>query len=502
MKEVIISPILSGDAIPEIKGLIIRPEKVELGDLIKKAYELSLVITLPAKKKIIKTNRKGEEQRKETIITENFLLSISKRYHKNGNIIMSGSLGVLDGAEWNSAKFPHQRISFDLLRAVYEGKPIPSPSPAEVYRKVRNVFDYYLDAEPEVITLFSVYTIATYYHTLFSTFPYLYLWGARQSGKTKTLSLFQRLCFNAVATMNLTPSSLFRLTEVFNSTLCIDESEYLKDAERKSEIQTLLFAGYKRDSANVLRVEGEEKKNVRIYRVFSPKIMASINYPNDVLMDRCIMINMKRGSNKEKLNREPNSDLQEIRDEIYKLLFTRFDEVYELRDMDFENDLLVARERELWRPLLVIGWWIKTYMNEEEGKELWEHLTLMLEKDVEIKEALRIDTELNTLLYVLLIHVEEDGLISNRAIKEWILDEYRLDEAAYKAAQKTWSPEKIGRYMSSLGFQKVRRGEGTYYRVSVKRIKQLAEAYGVKAETSEGSEGSEGSSGEIQAKLT
>ena len=490
MVEIKIHPILE-DNMEVFDGGGIKITEEEPGMLQKKKYALKLVTTVPVIKEIIKRRRDGED-RKEIMTYENFLLKISKAYLENGEVILNHELKPFDGA---SAKYPGLNVPKSLLKLFHEKGYIEnwqelSVSPAEVYKKLWKIYDYYLDIEPEVISLFSVYTIASYFYVLFPSFPYIYLWGARQSGKTKTLGLFQRLCFNAIATMNLSASSLFRLVETFGSTLCIDESEYLKDVERKSEMQTLLFAGYKKDTANVLRVEGEKRKEVKIYRVFSPKIMASINYPNDVLMDRCIMVNMKRGHNREKLNREPSGDFSEIREDLYKLLLTRFDEVYEIKDMDFEHEHLIARERELWRPLLVIAYWIKAYLPEEEGAELWNHMLVMLERNLEIKEGLRVDTELNTLLYALLSLVKEDGYISNEAIIEKILEPYVADDVNYKAMKKIYTPQKIGRMMSSLGFPRKRRdGSGkTYYYVSVEKVKSLAEAYGISTEDSEVSE--------------
>ena len=479
-RKVIVGPCFEENGVEKFSGMLVREEKDGLGDLIKKAYELNVIFTLPAIKEIITKGSNGEDVVEEReIINMNHMIWVKKRYHKQGHIITSSGTQILDGREWGYAKFPYRNISSELVKKIHDVKLPDLANPAEIYLEVRGIYDHYLDLEPEAITLLAIFTIGTYFYSIFQTFPYLYLWGARQSGKTKTLGILQKLCFNGISTMNLSPSALFRLTELFGATLCIDESEYLREAERRTEMQTLLFAGYKKDGGVVLRVEGENEKNVRVFRVYSPKVMASINYPNEILMDRCIMINMKRGNDKEKLNREPSEDFQEMRDKLWKLLFTRFDEVYELRDMDFENPLLVARERELWRPLLVIAFWIKSYLDEEKGAELWSHLEKMLEKDVEVKNTLRSDSDLNTILWILKKYIQEDGIISNKSIREWILDEYRLDETEYKTAQRYWKAERIGRIMSSLGFKRIRRSDGVYYKINMKRIQELCDAYGV-----------------------
>ena len=243
MVEIKIHPILE-DNIEIFDGGGIKIYEEEPGMLQEKKYTLKLVTTIPVIKEIKKRKRDGVEEHREIITYENFLLTITKARLKNGNTAITHEFKPFDGA---SAKYPGFNVPKNLIKLFNEKLAVPEwekllVSPAEVYRKLWKIYDYYLDIEPEVITFFAIYTIASYFYVLFPAFPYVYLWGARQSGKTKTLGLFQKLCFNAVATMNLSAPSLFRLIETFGSTLCIDESEYLKDVERKSEMQILLLS--------------------------------------------------------------------------------------------------------------------------------------------------------------------------------------------------------------------------------------------------------------------
>ena len=446
-------------------------------------YVLEMIITVPVEKRwkkrgvVVKTRRDDE----------NYKLLVRKRYSKDQLISRRIMLQRADNDDkLKAAKFPYPHFSrsffsnFDGIR-LGEAEIKVDVSPAEVFNMIYGIFDYYLDIEREKLILFTIYTLGTYFYKLFPTFPYLYLFGATESGKTKTLSLFERLCFNAVATINLSPSALFRLVEVFGATLCIDESEYLKDSEKRSELQQLLYAGYKKDSGNVLRVEGDRTKNVKIFHVYSPKIMASINYPNDVLLTRCIVVNMKRGTNREKLNRTPSDDFLQVKDKIYLLVFNRFDEVYQLRDMDFQHELLVGREHELWRPLFVIAHWLKGHMPER-AAEIENALVLMLEQDVMIKQSLRVDSDLITMIYCLLSNIHESGHVSLQTIRDFILDEYRTNDADYRNMSRYWTPERIGRQLSALGFKRSRQKGRTYYYIDLERLKALAQAYNVNVE--------------------
>jgi len=182
----------------------------------------------------------------------------------------------------------------------------------------------------------------------------------------------------------------------------------------------------------------------------------------------------------QKINLEPSETFQETRDKLYLLLFTRFDEVYEMRNRDdFDNPLLVARERELWRPLLVIASWIGQYMDEGERAKLQADLDKLIEDNLLRKAEMRVDSELNTLLYALSKVVQEDGYYAISTIRDAILDEYRLDDSLYRQAQKNWSPEKIGRMLTYLKLRKKRKGDGTYYYITVEGVRGLCQRYGV-----------------------
>jgi len=453
----------------------------------EKRYRLDFLITVPGIERVWA----GDKLVRVEKTYRNFILSFFKKYKLSGQVEYAfAHEPIEDGIE---SLNPSTTISKELIANFFSPraeKTIETPNPRDVFFEVMNVFDAYIEADRETITLLSVYTIATYFFRVFNTFPYLYIFGPKQSGKTKLLALMTKLCYNAVSTVNLSASALFRLVNDFGTTLVIDESEYLRDMEKKGEIQTLLLAGYKKDGANVLRVEGEEKKQVKLFNVFGPKIMASINYPHDILLDRCIIINMLRGKT-QKINLEPKENFQNVRDKLYLLLFTKFDEVYELREKDdFENPYLVARERELWRPLLIIAYWLGQYMSEEERGALNDALNSMIEQSIAKKMEIRIDSEFNTFLTALSKLVKEDGYYAIYTIRTAILDEYRLDDDLFKQAQKYWTPERIGRMLAGLlkqnqkAIRKVKRADGAHYYITVEDIKSLCERYGV--EVSEG----------------
>jgi hypothetical protein len=97
---------------------------------------------------------------------------------------------------------------------------------------------------PELRAVIATWSVATYFHPLFLTFPRLALSGERESGKSKVLTILQATAWNALLMLNPTPAVLFRLVHEHKPTLLLDEVEGLaKDDAR--EVLAIVNSGYK-----------------------------------------------------------------------------------------------------------------------------------------------------------------------------------------------------------------------------------------------------------------
>lgn len=221
------------------------------------------------------------------------------------------------------------RWSLEGVKAWLKGAMV---NPIEVYNMVKTAWQTYLEFDnPDFYDLITIWSIGTYFFHLFNTYPYIYVGGLKQVGKTKLLTVASLICFNAIFTNNISTASLYRLTQSGRCTLLLDESEKLASKERAEELRNLLLSGYKKGSI-VYRTE--KKRSERLvpegFEVFSPKIICNIEGIENVLEERCIPIIMKRGKNKAIINSEPNfADLiwPEIRSSLYMLYLQYFSAV-------------------------------------------------------------------------------------------------------------------------------------------------------------------------------
>lgn len=122
----------------------------------------------------------------------------------------------------------------------------------------------------------------------------------KRCGKSTMLKLLGTLVRKPLTTANLTAAALFRGIEAYEPTLLVDEADTFLEA--REDLRGVLNAGHDRQSATVLRCAGEELEP-RLFRVFAPVAIAAIGRLPDTLMDRSILIEMRRKTGSERVDR-------------------------------------------------------------------------------------------------------------------------------------------------------------------------------------------------------
>ena len=344
----------------------------------------------------------------------------------------------------------------------------------EVFENIRKQYKFYIDfPKDEYYDYFSLWTIGTYFHPLFNTYPYTFLNALKESGKTKTLHLTWCLAFNAIFSGNMSTSTIFRLIQNNRCTLLIDETEKLSNPERAQEFRNILLNGYK-SGGKVYRTEKERDKFiVKEFEPFSPKILANIRGMEDVLESRCNTFILKKTKNFQIGNREINENngiWQELRDNLYHLTLSKWKEVKKTYNAVSELSAVSAitnRQWELWKPILTLA---KLVSEEVYNKMFKLALKLSEEKTTEnltqSGEFLLVEAMLNV--------VDKDNYYSIKELKEKTV-EYFDDEP--KWLNSKWT----GRALKRLGFTEKRRlGTGIEVRLNKDEVRDLAERLGIR----------------------
>jgi putative DNA primase/helicase len=174
----------------------------------------------------------------------------------------------------------------------------------------------------------------------------------KRCGKSTLLIVLHKLCKRALLISNITAPALYRTVETHRPTLLLDEADTW--CRENQEMRGVLDCGHTRETAHVLRVDGE-KLEPRVFDCFTPKALAGIGSLADTIHDRAIVINLKR--------RAPGETVQRLRQDRIDLSHLKSmsarwaaDHLEQIRHADAAvPQSLNDRASDNWRPLFGIA---------------------------------------------------------------------------------------------------------------------------------------------------
>lgn len=192
-----------------------------------------------------------------------------------------------------------------------------------VYEEIVEILNTYMDMPQENMKIIASWIIGTYYHSSFSTFPFLFINAMRGSGKTRLLKILANLCKGGRGEVQtgVSEAVLFRSTP--GDTLIMDECESIGTKE-KSALREYLNACYKKGGTvkrtKKAKIQGVEEWVIERFQPYKPIALANIWGIEEVLGDRCISFILEKSNNplKTKLieDFEENPDFLKIRDTL------------------------------------------------------------------------------------------------------------------------------------------------------------------------------------------
>ena len=390
----------------------------------------------------------------------------------------------------------------DIKEFLQEHDNTCNPDPIDLLSSLVDTWRWHLEFPTEGEYLYeSLWDAATYFQSIFDTFPYVYYSGVKRCGKTKALTVHSAIAFNAIFTNNMSVASIFRLVQNGRVTLLLDESEKLSSPDRAQEFRSLLLSGYKR-GAVVYRVEKDSKEKLvpTAFEVYSPKCLANIGGIESVLEDRCRVVVLQRSRNRAIVDKDVNlrSPLwPKLRASLYRLFLEYFQEVRQIhenlnelsekeelishlakvadRDVtDFES--LTARQLELWRAIFTMAIFFDSHSSAD-----GEYLKAMIELAIQDSKSKMIEDVTESSDMVL-----AETLLQMVSALDWV-DEYVPIKVVtahmigrYEDSQNWLNTSWVGRALKRLGFTDKRRlATQREIRLSRKEVVELARRLGI-----------------------
>jgi hypothetical protein len=145
----------------------------------------------------------------------------------------------------------------------------------------------------EEVDAIVLWLISSYQINCFRIFPKLALISPeKRCGKTTTLEVIHSLAKEGRLVSNISLAALFRITQQIQPTLFIDEADMLlKNAD--PTLVGLINSSHTKAGANVIRCVGEDFQT-QIFNAWMPMVLASIGELQPTIMDRSIVINLRR----------------------------------------------------------------------------------------------------------------------------------------------------------------------------------------------------------------
>ena len=226
-------------------------------------------------------------------------------------------------------------------------------SPTGVYEEIKNILKTYIELpKEETYGLLVAWIESTYFYQIFYSMPFLFIYGKKGCGKSRLLTIMERLCFNAMKIKGVSIASLADSIDGVRGTFLNDQAESLSN-DRNIEILGLLTDSYTKGGGTRRIVNiSNKKRSVMDFETYSPKAFASIKEIDSDLRDRCVEITMLRAT---KDFPEPEAFLpiwSNLRDKLYRLLLTKWKDAREIYQTTGEG--VSHRVRELWRPIETI----------------------------------------------------------------------------------------------------------------------------------------------------
>lgn len=265
-------------------------------------------------------------------------------------------VGTLDGAvvERRTAReeCPKSTGLFD------DEEPWPLPvDGAALARELVELVHHHLvtpDCAPEAMALWLLFAHA---HDAFDHSPILLLFSPeKRCGKSTTCQLIARLAPKGLLIVSPTSAAMFRAIEKYQPTLIVDEGDQLRLADQH-DLLAIFNSGHMRASATTLRCVGDDHDPTP-FSTWAPKVFAGIGKPPDTLVDRSVVVSLRRKLTEEKTARirgdRDKPPFRKLRRQAARWAIDHMDHLRRADDPE-EPEGLSDRAADNWRPLFLIA---------------------------------------------------------------------------------------------------------------------------------------------------
>ncbi len=276
---------------------------------------------------------------------------------------------------------------------VEEIEPYPEPvSGVEVMGAIEATINRFMVLPSGASAALSAWIACTYVYDQFHIFPKLIIHSPqKRCGKSTALDIVEALSNKALFSSSISQAAIYRVIEGHRPTLIIDEADTFL-AGRNDEIVGIINSGHAKNRAFVIRSDGDDHDPKR-FSTWAPMAIAGIKKLQDTIMDRGIVIELRRKMVDEVRERMTGDLKQELKPLRQKLMRWGLDTATLIKKQQIEPPKL-ANDRAIdnWVSLFTVahhigGEWPRKVNNSYhilESKEEEPTTDIMLLEDIKL----------------------------------------------------------------------------------------------------------------------
>ncbi|MFF4345513.1 DUF3631 domain-containing protein [Kitasatospora sp. NPDC001540] len=250
-------------------------------------------------------------------------------------------------------------VTLDGLTDDTDGSVSPATPGADLLSELRSaIARFVILPSAHALDAVTLWVAATHLQPAWQHAPRLAVIGpAKRCGKSRLLDVITETVHDALITVNASTAAIFRSITDKPPTLLVDEADTLfgsiKAAEKNEDLRGLLNAGHQRNRPT-LRVTGPDHKVVK-FPTFAMAALAGIGDLPDTIMDRSVVIRMRRRAPGERVSSyrsdRDNPALHELRDDLRAWLVPLTGTAANMEPLMPVDD----RAADTWEPLVTVA---------------------------------------------------------------------------------------------------------------------------------------------------
>jgi putative DNA primase/helicase len=225
---------------------------------------------------------------------------------------------------------------------------------AELLEQVRATIQRFIVCPPATATAATLWIAFTWVIEHVQVAPLAIITAPeKRCGKTQRLELIGRLSKRPLSASNISPAAVFRVIEAQSPTLLIDEADTF--FRTNEELRGIINSGHTKTSAYVSRTVGDDHEP-KSFSTWGAKAIAGIGKMAETVMDRAIILSLRRKLPNEKVDRLRYVERDQL--EMLAGKLARFGEDHGAtigRARPSLPGALNDRAQDNWEPLLAIA---------------------------------------------------------------------------------------------------------------------------------------------------